>query len=523
MKLFCLGAAFCAMLSAGTVAAVPDAPRVEAAGDLESFRERYSWLGEIDDQRAFSDQAYADEMLARLDTLPTLIAVSAEARLLADSVRSLRLILLLGAQRIDDAATLITGLTKAGDAAPLSRNMGVVVYAGAGRVGEAIALVEDTSATLRGPDLATFIDGLDREMINALFQWTWSEKRVTERERLTIALARMGWPGGGDRASADDLRTSAASIRLKAGALDEAKQLASAISTPSSLAEMLSQRSMDAVARDGDPMQRIAAAMEAEDQAGAQGVQADPLNLTQVRNRVQFLRSAGRSEQAYDLAQPYVGDMESVRGFVAEGMADDIFWLVNETAYALSDLGRGGEAVALLTALESLDVEQHGQLISMMINKLGILRANGQHAEAAAAAVDLAENRSALAAPYGLMWMWSNAVCAYRELGRPDAAAPWAAKVAAQSNDNESAHIQAMLCTGDQAGAEALMIQRLQSDDPTGAIMALQDYRRGPQDRSPLELAAFAKLKADPAVRAAFDKVAHRLALPMHQTYWGNY
>ena len=513
------------LLATGAAHAATPLPQPPLSASADQDDADFDWLDEIDTVRLTSDADYARAIIAKLDAIQLVPDRPLGISDAADGIEALRIMALVGTTGPEGAAAFARQVVARQVDAPVARATAIMALTMAGEGGEAIDALEQSVSRIRDPEAAErFRDALNSELVNYLFRSAREEKRSADFTRLTLMLARMGWPGASDPRSTDSLRRNAASILLSKGEKAEAEAQAKAIVSPQLVAESLSLKAMDKLFSVDDREARLVSAMAAEDARSAAALAKAPDDVRLVRARVDFLRAADRSQEAFDVGARFVMDMEVLRAMFPY-WGSDLLWLANEMAYVLVDLDRGDEADALLIGLETLDVEKHGSIVNMMINRLGVLDMLDRHEELAATAVSLANDDGAFqASPYGNMWIWAAAACAYQTLGRSAEAKPWADKVVAAAETNVSAHMQVLLCTGDDKGAEALMVKRLSSGDPEHAVMVLQDYRRGASDmKTDATDAALARLKASPAVQAAFDKVAHRIRMPMRQTYWGDF
>src|SRR6185436_6821181 len=104
-------------------------------------------------------------------------------------------------------------------------------------------------------------------------------------------------------------------------------------------------------------------------------------------------------------------------------------------------------------------------------------------------------------------------------LDRGGEAAPQLERLRGQSEVNPAAVTRAYLCVGDSDSAAALMVHRLESDEPDSAILALQDYAlsRGSAQQGPLYDRLLA-LRERPAVHAALGRVGRVMTLPLART-----
>jgi hypothetical protein len=223
------------------------------------------------------------------------------------------------------------------------------------------------------------------------------------------------------------------------------------------------------------------------------------------------LRISGHPADAYALLAPRIEDMAKV-----EAGGDKAFWAVDEAANDLVGAGRPDDAVALMRRLLALGTEAHPILVNMEINLTQHLNSAGRFDEAATAAARLDKEVGKLASPYGYMWIWSNASCA-RSLGKtPGEAAPWLARLAAHSADNRNAHLNGLLCAGDVAGAERILLERLAGDEAATTLAELQDYRLEPKSLAFASVdARMAELKARPHVQAAIERIGRIMSLPL--------
>jgi tetratricopeptide (TPR) repeat protein len=260
-------------------------------------------------------------------------------------------------------------------------------------------------------------------------------------------------------------------------------------------------------------------ALAERDRATAEALAAAPRDVRRVLDRVQYLRGLGRDADALALVAPFARDVRATVAAGREGM-----WVINEGGYALVDLGRGDEAVAMMRRLLALPVAQNIDLIGPFINHAEILNAAGRYAEALDHARRLQQGDARFANDFGKMWISSSIVCALAGLNRSAEAAAELARMRPQSEVNPAALTRAYLCAGDDDAAAALLVHRLQSDDPESAILALQTYSLG-QDVGPEAALAtrLTALRERPAVRDALARVGHVLTLPLARTYWGGF
>ena len=68
------------------------------------------------------------------------------------------------------------------------------------------------------------------------------------------------------------------------------------------------------------------------------------------------------------------------------------------------------------------------------------------------------------------------------------------------------------------------MVERLEKDDPSAAILVLQQYSRSSGDaQTGGHYDLLEALRDRPAVRAALDRVGRVYELPLTRSYWGSF
>ncbi len=191
-----------------------------------------------------------------------------------------------------------------------------------------------------------------------------------------------------------------------------------------------------------------------------------------VLDRAQHLRATGRNAEALALLQPFTPRRARDGRRGEQGM-----WLINEAAYSLSALGRDADAMRLMERIAALPVADNISLVSAFINRNDILFAAGRYADALAWGQRLDRDYSRFASDYGKMWIAAGLVCAYAGLNRSAEAAPQLERLRTTGTTaNPAALTLAYLCVGDSDAAAAVLVHRLESEDPESAILALQDY-----------------------------------------------
>jgi len=508
MKAWLAVAAIC--LSTGMAAGQPQ-PADQAA--LAASQEA---LSAIDAERLRTDRAYAEELLDHVTRLAPTVEGNPELR---NFLQRVRLFALTTLERPTEIAPILDDLIARRPRA--ASEYIVAIYAG--RIidhARVVALVETASRSVPGVGWAELREGLGRDNMYALLHQLDTGGRRDLRVRLARALFSIGWPGDGVAGSADFLRTILIDDHLTQGDTATAAEIASGLTTTRNVLALIVRPRYDAVLAPGrDRIEFLREAVAAEDQATLRGIQGTAPGVRLLLERAYFLRGVGRNEDTLALLRPHLSDVAATIAASDEGM-----WLINEAAYANIALGRPDAAVALMRELIRLPIAENIGLVGPSINFAAMLFETGHPAEGLTHARRLEAEGSQYTNDYGKMWIASAITCALARLDRGAEAGEQIERLRAHAEVNPAALTQAYLCLGRDDDAAALMIERLGRDDPTPAILALQDYERsrGPAQTGDLYDRLVA-LRERPDVRAALERVGRVLSLPLARSYWGNF
>ena len=501
--------------AASTAPAQPPAVSTPApAADLEAAR---AAIQSLDINRVMHERDYAVQIMGHLDRLAA-AAVGNPGAIAA--IDSLKLFVLPTLDRKDEARTIIDNVLGQRDrevdsyASPLYAALAIEDDA------RSVATVETASLNVPGVARAELRRLLDRQTMGSLLFGLQTRHQPALRVRLATALFRIGWPGPGELESSDYLRTILIDDSIGRGNAAEAAGIAEGISTPDSIVSMMVRRRYDQVLAPGrDRLELLRSALETRDRTSQDALAGASPAPRRVLERVQYLRGLGRNADAFALVEPFTRDVAATASASEEGM-----WLINEGAYALIALGRNDEAVRLMRSLAALPVAQNSGLIGPDINFSEILWETGHPQEAIDHAARLERESGQFANDYGKLWLASATACALGSLNRTAEAAPQLERLRGGRDVNPAAATRAFLCLGDDEAAAALMIHRLEGDDPGDAILALQDYSlsAGPAQTGAL-YDRLVRLRDRPDVRAALDRVGRVYTLPLARTYWGGF
>ncbi|HYI47216.1 MAG TPA: hypothetical protein VEX35_02015 [Allosphingosinicella sp.] len=495
--------------------AAPEVAPPARAPTQEEIAESAAVIEAADTRRLVTDAAYAAEILRHLDRLAPSLSDDAEAAMAVDTLRLLALARLERRAEAEAVAQSILARRPTDPGNYLAPWITALTFED---MTAALEVIEAASREVPGVGWPRLRALFAREVVMQIFARFQGASHRPSRVRLAEALFRIGWPGENGEI-ADGLRIVLMEDRLDQNDVAGATGFAAAVTTPSSVLPLLVRKRYDALlAPNADRLALLGRALDERERETTAALAAAPRDSRRLLERAQHLRSQGRDADALAVLAPATRD-------VAATAAEEFgMWAVNEAAYALLALNRGGEAIRLMERIAAMPLERHYHLVSARINHLEVLTSVGRHAEALERAARLEAEGGRFASDYGKAWIDSTRVCALASLGRaPETEAPLA-RLRGWSEINAPALSRAYLCLNNLDAAAALLVQRLGRDDPVPAILALQDYRlsRGPGQAGPMH-ARFLSLRDRPEVRAALDRVGRVLSLPLARTYWGDF
>ena len=502
--LVALGAAEAAQPPRAPVSAPPADARREAARALKA----------LDIGRLAGDAAYARSMLPHLDVVLVASDEGAEGRRWFEAAR----IVALGTLgRKDEARPMLERLLAA---APLGRDT-LMAWAAAAHLEDPPLMVRGIEGMARnlGPEGAGVIDEvLPPEAVFSLSAQLRERGMQAERARLAEALIAMRWQRK-EPWMLDSFRVHLIDQRLAACNRDEAARLAREVVGWATLLELLVAKRYDGLV--AAPDERLRLAMDEEGRRTAAALAATPDDAGAVHDRILYLRSVGKSQDAASLALPWLAD---VRKTVEQHERGG--WVINDGAYALLALGRTAEALEAMRSLAALDMNAlpNRDLIGPSINYGAMLWQAGRPEESLAHIERLRPAAATFANEYGRMWLAAHAVCAHSALGRGAQGEAELRRLQGQPSVNAAALNLALLCRGDLDASERQVIQRLNSDEPSEMLLALQDYHLETPVPEPLQAVRrrLREVRERPAVRAAIERVGRILTLPIDRYYYGS-
>jgi tetratricopeptide (TPR) repeat protein len=496
----------------------PPAREPGAADKPVSVVRNVELRGSIDFGRLAEDPATAAEILRMFDSIAAQSPADSAERAQADGSRAM-VMAVMG--RRAEAAAIIDRIIARGFAQSPPYGSAWAAAALLDDARRMTALVEAAARNVPPGQRGELHSAFDSGSVWALIRWFWEQGDERSRVRLYEALVEIGWPGDSDPDSRDNLRLGLVDARLGRGDLAGARLLARSISAPAQLLRILTVKTYAGLLPDSeDEAGLMRRAVAGQDGISARALAEHPDDVQAIFKRVQLLLSIGRAAEALALLQPWLGDVRATVVSDAQGM-----WLFDQAAYALLALGRADEGAAIYARLIALPVAEQPALLDPNINYASYLWQAGRYREALAHAERLVRDFDRRMNDFGRLWTWSAAACALAGLDRTAEARLWLERMRPIAGANPGALMRGYLCVGDLAAAEAMLLERLGSDSPTDAVLALQDWQvpEAPEGPAVAVEARLAELRARPAVAQALGRVGRVMSLPMGRSYWGSF
>lgn len=296
-----------------------------------------------------------------------------------------------------------------------------------------------------------------------------------------------------------------------------AREISRRIQRATTLLRMRADRRFDALVKSEPRTFNLSAALERECKRLAKVSAANPRSLGV---RVQYgyaLLEAGRFADVLTLTDEVIARVAAAPPDSAafDDIADQLNWIHNHRAAALSALGRWDEALTVMQTAR-LQKEEGSVNVSQAINLGGYYVDYGKPADALKAldGIDWAKSLS----PYGRMQLQHVRYRAFQQLGNTQEADTVLSYLREHREDSDDTWQLAMLDAGDFDGAAALLIGRLR--DPQTRYEALgevQEYLAIPRlPKQAEERARWEKLLARADVAATINEVGRREKAPIY-------
>ncbi|MGF7146493.1 transglutaminase-like putative cysteine protease/tetratricopeptide (TPR) repeat protein [Sphingomonas zeicaulis] len=368
------------------------------------------------------------------------------------------------------------------------------------------------------------VANIDADWLRDVFWPQLQGLKPAERKRLReescAILAGGGWQQQPPTMEGEEMVGCAVKVALERGDLPGARALLARGLSVNGLVELAIDQRYKALWPDIEKMRGngFRAPIEKAVADAAAAAKAAPDDFDAVLRHVRALRLAGDPAGAIAAGKRLAEDRARI-----EATGGQAFWLVNEYAYALVDVGRTDDAVAALDGIVALGLDTYPALISQIINLSETLMEAGR-SDRALAVLATVEGEGTPVSGYGRMWILSTKACTLRELGRAGEAAALEAKLVADTN--QAAATMAAACRGDVAAIEAQLIARLDDPDERGGALTgfIRFKRAAPETPLEAKLAkVMATARARPDVKARLERYGRAIEVDGAGTYWGSF
>jgi tetratricopeptide (TPR) repeat protein len=237
-------------------------------------------------------------------------------------------------------------------------------------------------------------------------------------------------------------------------------------------------------------------------------------------NMVQALRQVGQIEKAKQYAEITIevtpADYHTL---------DNFFWIQNERAYLLEDLGDRTSALAIMEKVSEADPDEHGGIISQIINYSIMLWRAGQPEKSVEIADKIIDELDDYTSDYGTLWAKAAKICALTDMDQSELAQKIYDEAKSEPDTNYSAVTASAVCMQDLEYAKELYKERLADDEARAtALIALSTFRRsGNEGRGAIIRDAITEIAKAPDVIEVVDKVGRLGNWQLPLSYWGTY
>jgi tetratricopeptide (TPR) repeat protein len=324
------------------------------------------------------------------------------------------------------------------------------------------------------------------------------DKRSEDR---IVALALLGYGGP---VAGDYLAANAVETLVGRGDAAAATALIKYIDEPRLVEDLLIRKRFAPLwplvaEKAGAHLEKVrSSSVAAAEQAFAENPQ-DPETLQLLANA---FRHAGRLDEAIALRAKLPQSAEAMAT-----VDDQTGWAINNVALALHSAGRADEADAMFAALNGAATENGGWRVSMIINRLELLVADGRF-DKALPLLELTEEAAAKdGSPYAQQLVRRLQYCTYSGLGRGDKAAELLPAVIEHASDAPAATIDGLICAGEIDKAEKIALEALEEKHfEADFVRALQRHSLTADDPS-VWSKGWSELRLRPAIAREFDRL----------------
>ena len=294
-------------------------------------------------------------------------------------------------------------------------------------------------------------------------EWVWyllrNEPKGQERrnEDRRIALARLGYGGG----AGDYLSVSAVELLMKRGDVAGATELLPYIDAPREVENLLIQRrfhdlwpELEKLAWPSLAKVRKSSVVQAE-----RDLAETPDDVEKLQQLANALRYAGRYEEAIALRSRLPATIEAMAA------ADEqTGWLLNNIAFAFHHAGRADEADRLFARLNEAPMRDARWRVSMIINRLELLVADGRFDRALPLLQTTEASANTDGNAYAQQLVRRLKYCILSRTGRTGEAETLLPELLSNADDAPGPTIEGLLCAEDLDKAEQVALAALKTD-----------------------------------------------------------
>ena len=360
----------------------------------------------------------------------------------------------------------------------------------------AVALEAIDRMIARFPDT---LRSLDAETVFYVLRKKPKDQQQRNDDR-TVGLAQLGF--GGD--DGDFLTADAVEILIKRGDLAGATDLLQYIDEPRVIEDLLTRRRFSVIwpkveAMAGPHLENVRNSVVEKAQRAYEAAPTDTRKLSDLANA---LRHAGRLDAAIALRAKLPA--------TPAGMAaadEHMGWAVNYVALALHSAGRSDEADKLFALLNDAPMKGGSWRVSMKINRLELLVADGKFSQA----LPLLDVTEASAKDggndYARQLVRRLRYCALSGLGKADEAAKLLPDIMKRAEDARAATIDGLVCAAKFDEAEKLALTSLASSDFESSFVRSLQHTPLTDDDPSVWSQGWQELRKRPAIAKEFERL----------------
>jgi tetratricopeptide (TPR) repeat protein len=323
------------------------------------------------------------------------------------------------------------------------------------------------------------------------------QERANEDRR--IALARLGY--GGETETGDYLASRAVRILMGRGDVAGARELLPYIDEPQLVENLLILKRYAVLwpeieAKAGP---RLANVRESAVKSAERYYAEQPTDHKRLQLLINALRHSGRLDEAIAFRSKLpTNDAEM------SGASEDMGWAINNVALALHEAGKADEADELFARLNNAPMPKEYWRVSMKINRLELLVADGKFAQAMPLVEPTAKTEGS---PYADQLVRRLRYCTLYGLGKVTEAEQFYRELMTHSKDAIGPTIDGLICARKIDEAEKLALASLDEEDfQEGFVRNLQATTLTSDDPS-IWTKGWQELRRRPAIAARFEQL----------------